>query len=30
MNEIIDRDFVPQVIIPASIDPTKIPEPGKK
>jgi len=30
MNEIIDRDFVPRVIIPASIDPTKIPEPGKK
>jgi len=27
MNELIDREFVPQVITPAAIDPAKIPEP---
>jgi NitT/TauT family transport system substrate-binding protein len=30
MNELIDRDFVPQVITPAPIDAAKIPEPKKR
>jgi NitT/TauT family transport system substrate-binding protein len=30
MNELIDRDYVPQVIIPAPIDAAKIPEPKKQ
>ena len=30
MNELIDRDFVPQVITPAPIDAAKIPEPKKQ
>jgi len=29
MNELIDRNFVPQVITPAPIDPGKIPDPKK-
>ena len=28
MNELIDRDFVPEVITPAPIDAGKIPEPN--
>ncbi len=29
MNELIDREFVPQTITPAVIDASKIPEAGK-
>jgi hypothetical protein len=29
MNDLVDREFVPQTIIPAAIDASKIPDVGK-